>query len=175
MSFHILCRIVVKDNPPTIHLLMLALVVPVLQNTNGEIFNLLWSCPCSFAGPTVSGIDGQNYLQTALPDEIVLTIFSYLLEFDLCRVAQVCRRFSAIASDPEIWYTVFFSALLSVFSYLWTCEFYWHLHTCSYVDDLPCVLFGMIKCEYYLFSQIVILVDLEKLAACWAVSVGFVW
>lgn len=47
--------------------------------------------------------NGRNYLQTALPDEIVLTIMSYLLEFDLCRAAQVCRRFSVIANDTEIW------------------------------------------------------------------------
>ena len=58
---------------------------------------------CLFAGHITSGINGQNYLQTALPDEIVLTIISYLLEFDLCRVAQVCRRFNTIANDPEIW------------------------------------------------------------------------
>ena len=55
-------------------------------------------------GCTASGVNGQNYLQTALPDEIVLTIVSYLLEFDLCRVAQVCRRLNTIANDSEIWY-----------------------------------------------------------------------
>jgi len=59
---------------------------------------------CSLIGHvTTSGVNGQNYLQTALPDEIILTIISYLLEFDLCRVAQVCRRFNTIANDPEIW------------------------------------------------------------------------
>jgi len=56
------------------------------------------------AGHKSSCVDGQNYLQTALPDEIVLTIISYLLEFDLCCVAQVCRRFNTIANDPEIWF-----------------------------------------------------------------------
>ena len=59
---------------------------------------------CCFVANSTSGVDGQNYLQTALPDEIVLTIISYLFEFDLCRVAQVCRRFNTIANDPEIWY-----------------------------------------------------------------------
>jgi len=52
----------------------------------------------------LGGIECENYLQTALPDEIVLTIISYLLEFDICRVAQVCRRFNTIANDPEIWF-----------------------------------------------------------------------
>ena len=66
---------------------------------------------CSFAGHITSGINGQNYLQTALPDEIVLTIISYLLEFDLCRVAQVCRRFNTIANDSEIWYINYLSSV----------------------------------------------------------------
>ena len=61
---------------------------------------------CCFVANSTSGVDGQNYLQTALPDEIVLTIISYLFEFDLCRVAQVCRRFNTIANDSEIWYAM---------------------------------------------------------------------
>lgn len=44
-----------------------------------------------------------HYLQYELPDEVLLTIFSYLLELDLCRVSQVCKRFQAIANDTEIW------------------------------------------------------------------------
>jgi len=55
------------------------------------------------AAASLSSVNGQNYLQTALPDEIILTIMSYLLEFDLCRAAQVCRRFNTIANDCEIW------------------------------------------------------------------------
>ena len=49
-----------------------------------------------------------HYLQYELPDEVLLTIFSYLLEQDLCRVSQVCKRFQAIANDTELWqvYTV---------------------------------------------------------------------
>ena len=58
----------------------------------------------------ISG-NGRNYLQTALPDEIVLTIMSYLLEFDLCRAAQVCRRFNVIANDTEIWFVWFVNEL----------------------------------------------------------------
>lgn len=44
-----------------------------------------------------------HYLQYELPDEVLLTIFNYLLEQDLCRVSQVCKRFQAIANDTEIW------------------------------------------------------------------------
>lgn len=43
------------------------------------------------------------YLQYELPDEVLLNIFSYLLEQDLCRAAQVCKRFNVIASDTELW------------------------------------------------------------------------
>ena len=59
--------------------------------------------------------NGRNYLQTALPDEIVLTIMSYLLEFDLCRAAQVCRRFNVIANDTEIWYLQSISVSVLIF------------------------------------------------------------
>lgn len=44
-----------------------------------------------------------HYLQYELPDEVLLTIFNYLLEQDLCRISQVCKRFQAIANDTEIW------------------------------------------------------------------------
>ncbi|XP_030753348.1 F-box only protein 11 [Sitophilus oryzae] len=44
-----------------------------------------------------------HYLQYELPDEVLLTIFSYLLEQDLCRVSQVCKRFQIIANDTELW------------------------------------------------------------------------
>ncbi|XP_064600196.1 F-box only protein 11-like [Liolophura sinensis] len=49
------------------------------------------------------GICGAHYLQQDLPDEVLLKIFSYLLEFDLCRAAQVCKRFNVIANDVELW------------------------------------------------------------------------
>ncbi|CAH0391496.1 unnamed protein product [Bemisia tabaci] len=48
-----------------------------------------------------------QYLQSDLPDEVLLTIFSYLLELDLCRVSQVCKRFHTIASDTELWKTLY--------------------------------------------------------------------
>uniref|UniRef100_A0A182SNE4 F-box domain-containing protein n=1 Tax=Anopheles maculatus TaxID=74869 RepID=A0A182SNE4_9DIPT len=38
-----------------------------------------------------------------MPDEVLLTIFSYLYEQDLCRVALVCKRFQTIANDKELW------------------------------------------------------------------------
>ncbi|XP_046327836.1 F-box only protein 11-like [Haliotis rufescens] len=46
---------------------------------------------------------GAKYLQEDLPDEVLLKIFSYLLELDLCVAAQVCRRFRDIANDLELW------------------------------------------------------------------------
>lgn len=46
---------------------------------------------------------GAYYLQHELPDEVLLKIFSYLLEFDLCTVGQVCKRFRTIANDTELW------------------------------------------------------------------------
>lgn len=51
------------------------------------------------------GISNQaaHYLQYELPDEVLLTIFSYLLEQDLCRIGQVCKRFQTIANDNELW------------------------------------------------------------------------
>lgn len=47
--------------------------------------------------------DGGKYLQQDLPDEVLLKIFSYLLEFDLCRAVQVCKRFRTIGNDLELW------------------------------------------------------------------------
>lgn len=44
-----------------------------------------------------------HYLQYEMPDEVLLTIFSYLLEQDLCRLTLVCKRFSTIANDTELW------------------------------------------------------------------------
>lgn len=44
-----------------------------------------------------------HYLLYELPDEVLLTIFSYLYERDLCHVAQVCKRFYTIANDNELW------------------------------------------------------------------------
>ncbi|RWS26648.1 F-box only protein 11-like protein [Leptotrombidium deliense] len=50
-----------------------------------------------------------RYLLYELPDEVLLTIFSYLLEQDLCRVAQVCKRFHTIANDSELWKSLYVS------------------------------------------------------------------
>lgn len=44
-----------------------------------------------------------QYLLHDLPDEVILLVFSYLMEKDLCRVSQVCRRFRSIANDVELW------------------------------------------------------------------------
>lgn len=50
-----------------------------------------------------SELVGGQYLQNVLPDEVLLHILSYLLEFDLSSTAQVCKRFSIIANDRELW------------------------------------------------------------------------
>uniref|UniRef100_A0A8C7KZF1 F-box protein 11a n=1 Tax=Oncorhynchus kisutch TaxID=8019 RepID=A0A8C7KZF1_ONCKI len=55
----------------------------------------------------------EHYLQEKLPDEVVLKIFSYLLEQDLCRAACVCKRFSELANDPILWKRLY----MEVFEY----------------------------------------------------------
>ena len=42
-----------------------------------------------------------------MPDEVLLSIFNYLMEQDLCRVSQVCKRFQAIANDTELWKSLY--------------------------------------------------------------------
>lgn len=44
-----------------------------------------------------------HYLQYEIPDEVLLTIFSYLFEQDLCRLSLVCKRFNVISNDSELW------------------------------------------------------------------------
>lgn len=44
-----------------------------------------------------------HYLLYEMPDEVLFAIFSYLLEQDLCRVSQVCKRFHTISTDCELW------------------------------------------------------------------------
>ena len=46
---------------------------------------------------------GTKYLQEDLPDEVMLKIFSYLQENDVARAALVCKRFSILANDTELW------------------------------------------------------------------------
>jgi len=48
-------------------------------------------------------VSAAQYLQYEMPDEVLLTIFSYLLEQDLCRVSLVCKRFQIIANDCGLW------------------------------------------------------------------------
>uniref|UniRef100_T1IYN2 F-box only protein 11 n=3 Tax=Chilopoda TaxID=7540 RepID=T1IYN2_STRMM len=59
---------------------------------------------CSTFGSGSNEVSGTaaQYLQYDLPDEVLMTIFSYLLEQDLCRVAQVCKRFHSISNDTEL-------------------------------------------------------------------------
>lgn len=42
-----------------------------------------------------------------MPDEVLLTIFTFLGEQDLCRVSQVCKRFQVIANDTELWKSLY--------------------------------------------------------------------
>lgn len=51
----------------------------------------------------VGASPAAHYLQYEMPDEVLLTIFSYLLEQDLCRLSLVCKRFNTIANDTELW------------------------------------------------------------------------
>lgn len=60
-----------------------------------------------------SGPTAAQYLQYELPDEVLLAIFSYLFEQDLCRLALVCKRFNTIANDTELWKRLY----QSVFEY----------------------------------------------------------
>lgn len=52
---------------------------------------------------SATSMSAAHYLQYEMPDEVLLTIFGYLLELDLCRVSLVCKRFNAIANDCGIW------------------------------------------------------------------------
>ncbi|KAH9380216.1 hypothetical protein HPB48_003302 [Haemaphysalis longicornis] len=61
----------------------------------------------SSSSSSEEGSSGAHYLLLEVPDEVLLTIFSYLLEQDLCRVAQVCRRFHTISNDTELWKTLY--------------------------------------------------------------------
>lgn len=58
----------------------------------------------SFPVDFLSAAPAEQYLQEKLPDEVVLKIFSYLLEQDLCQAACVCKRFSELANDPILWW-----------------------------------------------------------------------
>jgi F-box protein 11 len=62
---------------------------------------------------TQQGNSTSVYLEYKLPDEVMLKIFSYLDDSDLCRVAQVCRRFHTVSNDSNLWRHVF----QSVFEY----------------------------------------------------------
>ena len=46
------------------------------------------------------------YFQEVLPTEVLVHMFTYLRERDLCVVAQVCRRLKEIASLESLWYVI---------------------------------------------------------------------
>ncbi|XP_020713714.1 F-box only protein 11 [Ceratitis capitata] len=71
-------------------------------------------CMTGYTGSnTPTGPTAAQYLQYEMPDEVLLAIFSYLLEQDLCRLALVCKRFNVIANDTELWKRLY----QSVFEY----------------------------------------------------------
>ena len=49
------------------------------------------------------GARQEQPLLLCFPSEITLKIFSYLGPKDLCRCAQVCRLWSQVARDGELW------------------------------------------------------------------------
>lgn len=51
--------------------------------------------------------DAILYFQEVLPTEVLVHMFSYLRERDLCAVAQVCRRFKEVAGLESLWKTLF--------------------------------------------------------------------
>ncbi|KAL3874906.1 hypothetical protein ACJMK2_037858 [Sinanodonta woodiana] len=80
----------------------------ITAHPNGKKHRRLKKCATSTSSQHIEGYAvGGQYLTDDLPDEVLLKIFSYLLEFDLCRVAQVCRRFKEIATDSELWKTLY--------------------------------------------------------------------
>lgn len=56
---------------------------------------------------TSTTMSAAHYLTYEMPDEVLLTIFSYFMEADLCRVALVCKRFQTIANDCELWKRIY--------------------------------------------------------------------
>ena len=54
--------------------------------------------PPSFPPPTV-----VPYFQECLPTEVLVHIFSFLRERDLCSVGQVCQRFYEISNLEPLW------------------------------------------------------------------------
>ncbi|KXJ10444.1 F-box/LRR-repeat protein 5 [Exaiptasia diaphana] len=55
---------------------------------------------------TITNIETQPKL-VKYPPEIILKIFSYLNPKDLCRAAQVCRKWSFLARDGQLWQELF--------------------------------------------------------------------
>lgn len=49
-------------------------------------------------------ITGVPYFSRLLPNEVLVHIFSFLRERELCRLEQVCKAFQQIASLETLWY-----------------------------------------------------------------------
>lgn len=90
------------------------------------------------------------YLLYELPDEVLLTIFSYLLEQDLCRVAQVCKRFHTISNDCELWLVpwIIRPTVVTFFS-----SYRKTLYTNVYEYDCPLFHSGPSKFEFVQYDE----------------------
>ncbi|BES87525.1 f-box only protein [Nesidiocoris tenuis] len=60
------------------------------------------SCANSPVGGNSIDIKQDAHIES-IPDEILLIIFSYLSERDLCRASRVCKRFGTLANDECLW------------------------------------------------------------------------
>jgi len=71
----------------------------------GAINSLISKLECnstSSASPEFPVADGE-FGFVDLPEELVVNIAEYLLELDLSRLSQTCRRFARICNDSELW------------------------------------------------------------------------
>ena len=56
---------------------------------------------------SIRHVSGGLYLTSILPEELLLHIFSFLSESDLCQASLVCKKFARFASDRKLWRDLF--------------------------------------------------------------------
>ena len=56
---------------------------------------------------SIRHVSGGLYLTSILPEELLLHIFSFLRESDLCQASLVCKKFARFASDRKLWRDLF--------------------------------------------------------------------
>lgn len=94
-------RYLVKEHVVPVQLAMIVRILSKLQSPLHDLPVLIYYSLVICTGTNFAS--ASHYLQHDLPDEVLLTIFNYLLELDLCRVSQVCKRFNTIANDTGLW------------------------------------------------------------------------